>query len=273
MENIRKFLKFPNKETYFSSSEITHLLMYRELLQMSMRPAKYLGANIFDESYKKYNWLIIAIFSLLTFTFIITIYDIYLFRKDLVRCAFCIINLTASFQSYGKLYTFIFMKENCILLKTKGEKIHQDFKDEKHAEILEKWMIRAAHVGFFITLMYIVVCFIIVIYPSLFYFILGERILHFGIEIPLLNWKNSWFGYALNYIYQSMCMICFTLGSIPTITIVVIYISTAFAYFDILSILIEELNQMTRISDENLKNNQVKAMIKLIIEHHMELIG
>jgi hypothetical protein len=52
---------------------------------------------------------------------------------------------------------------------------------------------------------------------------------------------------------------------------VVTFASTAFAYFDILIFLLEELDNIA-LSNNKKKEIKIKAMIKMIIEHHMELI-
>lgn len=273
MEFLRKFLKVPTKETYFSSGSITHQQMFSELCEKVMIPSRYLGANIFDKDYYEFNFLILILtFGLLTSTFAINIYDIYLFRKSLVRCVVCFFIFTAAFQSYNKIYTFVFMKQNCIELKEKCESFHQNFRSAKSVEIFEMWMLRAAHVGFFITVMYTIVGVLISVYPMIFYFLLDERILHFGIEIPMLDWKNSWIAYGIKYIHQSTILIAFVTSSIPSISIVVIYISTAFAFFDILSVLLDELDQISIKNEGNKNDKAIKEMIKLITEHHMELI-
>jgi hypothetical protein len=119
--------------------------------------------------------------------------------------------------------------------------------------------------------MYIIVCVFIIIYPVIFYFVFDEIILHFAIEIPALDWKNSWIAYAVNYFHHCIILTTFTLGSIPSISAVVIYTSTAFAHFDILISLLEELDKLT-VSKIEEKEVKIKAMIKMIIEHHMELI-
>lgn len=273
MKSFKKVFKIPTKETYFSSASITHFQMYEELLDKSMIPARYLGANIFDKSHKKLNLLIISMFSLVVGTFVINIYDIYKFRKDLVRDAFCILTFTAAFQSYAKLYTFLFLKENCVELENKGRKFHENFKSEKSSEIFEKWMLRAAHVGLVLTIMYSIAAVLIIIYPAIFYFLFNEKVLHFGIEIPFLDWQNSWIAYGINYIHQSICLICFILSSISAISVIVIFISNAFAHFDILSFLLIELDQITIKSvGDYKKKKEIKDMILTIIKHHMELI-
>lgn len=177
-----------------------------------------------------------------------------------------------SLQSYAKVYVFVLLKENCIELKRRGENFHKSINSVKSSEIFESWMMRAAHIGLFLFSLFTVVCILIVIYPILFYIIFGERILHFGFEILMLDWQNSWLAYALNFVHQALCVIIFVIASIPSLIVPITYVMTSFGYFETLSLLIEDLNEFANGNENGEKNQEIKGMIKFIIEMHLELI-
>lgn len=266
-----KSLTLPSKSFYFSSDSISNLQMFNELLEKSMSFTKIIGANIFADNYQKLNLRFALTFFYLTFLFIINIYDVYLFRNDLVRDVFCVLTISGEIQSYAKIYIFIFLRDTCVELKKSGEKLHKSVNSIKDREIFELWMMRTAHLGGIIIFMYIICCFVLINYPIIFYLLFGERILHFGIEIPMLDWKNSWIAYSINFLYQSTGFIIFTLASIPSIMIFVTFIMTSFAYFEVLSDLIKELDECV-IDNEDGKNSQnIKEKLKSIVEMHLEL--
>jgi hypothetical protein len=109
-------------------------------------------------------------------------------------------------------------------------------------------------------------------YPIVFYLIFEERILHFGVEIPGLDWKNSWIAYSLNFFHQSSCFVIFVIASIPSIMIIVTYLMTSFAYFEVLSNLLKDLDEIIINNENGEKNKEITAQIKYITEMHLELI-
>jgi hypothetical protein len=268
----KKFLKVPTKAFYFSSDVITHLQMYQELTQKTMLVAKFIGVNIFDSNYKVLNARFVTGFALFFFSTIINIYDIYLFRNDLVRSMFCMITLCSSVQCVTKYYSFLIKMGNCRELKNRAEKFHQNFKTIKSAEIFEKWMIIAAHVGAILTVMYFCALILIVSYPAIFLIFLNERVLPFGIELPMLDWKESWIGYGLNYFYHSLILTFFVFASIASIFVVICYLASLFAQFEMLSVLIADLNELALKNGKGENNFVIKNALREIIKLHLELI-
>lgn len=272
MYNFKKVFKFPSKSNYFSSKSASPLQMYEEIMEMCMKFTLIIGANIFHSNHRKLNLNLVLTIIYLNLTFVLNVYDVYIFRDDLVRDIFCVLSISAEIQSYAKVYVFIFLKKNCTALKIKGENFFKKFNNKKSNEIFEIWMMRTAHIGVLIFFLFIVTTIIIITYPIIYYLIAQERILHFGFEIPMLDWKSSWFAYSLNFFHQASSFILFVIASIPSIVIIVIYIMTSLACFDILSILLKDLNEIAIKNENGCKNKDIKEMIKFILEVHLELI-
>jgi hypothetical protein len=134
-------------------------------------------------------------------------------------------------------------------------------------------MMNSAYFCAILTIMNISCVILILIYPIIFYLITGERILHFGIEIPFLDWKNSWFAYGFNFGYQCMTLSLFICASIFSMVLVIIFLSNGLAQFDILKMLLDQLNQLA-ISDRKGENeSKILSVIKLITEMHVQLIN
>ena len=258
--------------TYFSSDVITPSQMFNDLLKKASDCAKLVGSDIYDPNFRPFTFLFNATLVVLFGLVAINVYDIYLFRNDIVRCVFCMITLSASFQSLAKTYTFIVLRQNQLALKEKAENFLVNLETPEFSEVFEKWMMLAAHTGVFITVLYLFCVGLIIVYPVIFYFIFGERILHFGIEIPMLDWKESWVAYGLNFLFQCICLILFVSASIATNFIVICLLTSAFGQFEMLNILISHLNQLAINNDEGKNNGEIKAAIKLLVQKHMELI-
>lgn len=272
IKSIKKIFKVPSKSTYFSSDTISPSQMYTELMQRTMNLAKLVGADIFKPNYKAVNIpFAITLFLCISLT-IINIYDVYLFRNDIVRCMFCMITLSASFQSFAKMYTFVVLRKNQVDLRDRAEKFFTNINNQKSSEIFEKWMMLAAHTGAFVAALYLICAGLIDFYPVIFFAIFRERVLHFGIEIPVLNWKESWFAYGLNFSFQGTGIVMFIFASIVSNFLVICYLTSAFGQFDMLNILISNLNELAINNDRGRNNREIKASIKSLIQMHMELI-
>lgn len=271
MSKIKKYFRAPSKKDYFSSDAINSVQMHEELLEHYQKIAVIIGADIFHTFHKKINIKIAMTVFYLTITFILNIYDVYLFRKDFVRDVFCILTLSGEIQSYAKIYVFFILKENCIELNNQVKRFHQTFNSSKSNEIFEKWMMRTGHIHAFILIMYFSAYAVIVSYPIVFYLIFDEKVFFFGIELPVLDWHNSWFAYGLNFFHHSSCLLIFIFGSIPSIMVIISFIMNAFGFFELLSILIKDLDELVIKNVDGKKDKEISLMINLIVENHLEL--
>ena len=264
--------RIPNKSTYFSSDLITHLQMVDEIMEFALKWGRLIGAGLLDQDYKTANKTIIFVVLLLILTCTINIYDIYLFREDVIRCVFCLLTFSAGIQSFAKCYTFLWMRNNILNLRKQSEKFHEHFSSLKSSKIFEEKFMIAAHVIAGLSVLYITAFILIAIYPIIFYFIMNERILHFGIELPLIDWKNSWIGYGINFGYQILIVSIFFCGSIVSLCIIICFMTSGIGQFDVLDILLDELNELAIKNDKGEKNDEIRKKIKFLIQTHTNLM-
>jgi hypothetical protein len=266
-----KKLKIPTKSTYFTSDTIAHTQMFEELMQFAMKSAKVVGGHIFDPNFVALNPAFIFAILLQTLTTIITIYDIYLFRDNLVRCAFCLLTLSAAVQGYAKMYTFVFLRYEILDLRKSTEKLQRNFNTLRTSRIFEDCFLKTAHVGAVLTILFIATAILFTTYPIIYYIVFRERILHFGIELPFLEWQTSWIDYGINFVHQSLCINTFICGSIATIVMGLCFVTNAIAQYDVIGLLLDDLDELAIANEEGSKVDEIKEMIKLIVEMHIEL--
>ena len=130
----------------------------------------------------------------------------------------------------------------------------------------------AAHVIATLTFFFISNAILISIYPIIFYFIFNERILHFGIELPLIDWKCSWIGYGVNFTHVVVCLAAFTCLSIYILTIIICFMTSAIVQFDFLDILLHELNDLAITNEDGRNNEEICKKIKLLTQTHEKLV-
>jgi len=264
-------ITIPTKSTYFSSNAITHLQMADEILEFAMKWGRLIGAGFFDKDYNKLNKKIIFILILAILTCFINTADIYLFRTDSVRCVFCMLTISAQVQGFVKIYTFLWMLQNILNLRKQTEKFHKHYSSLKSSKIFEEKFMIVAHFSAGLTITYISTFIVIAIYPIIYYFITNERILHFGLELPFIDWKCSYIGYGLNFVHQIGLVFVFFCASIACFCIIISFITSGICQFDVLTILIEELNELALANEDDSKNSEICSKIKFLVTTHVNL--
>lgn len=130
----------------------------------------------------------------------------------------------------------------------------------------------AAHVIAGLTVLYISTFILLVIYPIIFYFIFKEKILLCGIELPFINWKDSWIGFGINFAYQILILFIFFCGSVFCLCIIICFITSGVCQFHVMKILLDELNELAIANKNGIKDDEIRNKIKFLVETHLNLI-
>jgi len=265
-------IKIPTKSTYFSSDAITHQQMTDKIFEYAMQWGRLIGVNIFDKDFVKANKKITLLEIALILTFIINVYDIFLFRSELVRCAFCILSLSAELQGFGMMSTFILSYKNILNLRKQSEKFHEHFSSLKTSKIFEENFMVVAHATAVLTFLGIGTFISMSVYPIIYFLIFDERILHFGVELPFIDWKFSWIGYGLNFVHQAGLLFVFVTFSFISLCIIISLMASGICQFDVLEILLEELNDLIITNEDGSKNDEIRHRIRFLVATHTNLV-
>jgi hypothetical protein len=245
--------------------------MFRASMKNIDKVGRLIGCDIFEPNFTTKNVMfIIMMFDLITYL-LISFQNIYAFREDFVRVVFCIVTLGMGFQGSGKIYTFIFQRKNLLKLGKLAEKFQGNSNDKKSAGKFEKWILNYCHVGSFTVILFCVSGFVVFCYPFIFYLIVGKKILHFGFMIPGLNWETP-HGYTINFIHHTYQIFIVVSGTSMTTLYILFFLFNAFAQYDALKVLLDNLNFLA-VSNKNHKNDEkIKICIADITNGHVELI-
>jgi hypothetical protein len=265
-------IKLPTKLTYFSSDKITHMEMIDKIYDFSMSWARLIGVNIFDKDFERLNKRIVSIIALTVLTFVINIYDIYIFRKDIVRCVFCIFTFSAEVQGFAMAHSYIWLFKNMINLRKKSEKFQEHFSSLKTSKILEENSLFATHSAAFLTFLGTGTFLLIGIYPIIYFLIFNERILHFGFELPFMDWKSSWIAYGINFVHQSCLLYVFVVFEFQAMCTIICLMTSGIGQYDVLGFLLSELNDLIIQNKDGSKNDEIRCKIKFLVETHLNLI-
>ena len=172
-------IKKPSKTFFFKVDDQADE-MFRKALEMTDIFTRRMGCDIFSETFTVKTFLFYALVTNMFLYFIISFYNIYIFRDDLIRSTFCVVTLGMGFQGAIKLYTFIYHRSNMLQLSELIICFQKSVKNLAIKEALENSVINCFIVGYLVLApIYIASAFIIFMYPIVFYMVFGERILHF----------------------------------------------------------------------------------------------
>jgi hypothetical protein len=264
--------KIPTKSTYFSSAAVTHQQMMNELFEFAMKWGRLIGVNIFDKDYDKANRRVVLVQIVTILTFILNVYDIYLFRKDLVRWVFCILTLSGQFRAIAMINTFIRGNDNILNLRKQSEKFHEHYSSLNTTKMYETNLLKVAHVTASFTLFGILTFIFVTLYPVIYFWIFDERILHFGTELPFIDWKYSWIGYGINFIFHVAILFVYLSLMVTSMCIIINILTSGICQYDVLDFLLDELNELIVQNKDGSKNSEIRKKIKFLIETHLNLI-
>lgn len=168
------------------------------------------------------------------------------------------------------MYTFVFHRKKNIDIVERLEKFLSNFNTKEANETFEKWLMITSHIGLFSTIMFGFCTILIFIYPIIFYFIIGEKILHFGFELPWVDWKTLP-GYALNFAYCGTLSFLYIIGQIAAVVLSIIYVVVAFGQFELLKVLLDDLNKLAVANKKGKNDEKIQKLIITITQMHNEL--
>jgi hypothetical protein len=264
-------LKIPTKETYFGSEPLSLLEMFKNMVEKVNWVGKLIGCNIYSKNFSPrtipFFLLNLTLFGYMALNF----YSLYLYRYNLERFFFCLVTLAATMLGPPMIYTFVIHRSEHLDLVARNEKFLSNFNTEASNQIFEKWIVITCHVS---ALLFVTVLFcslMIFIYPIIYYLIVGEKVLHFGTELPLVDWTTP-LGYFLNFAYVATLVHTYCCAINATLIFTIFYIVVSFGQFELLTHLLENLDELILKNKKGEHNAEIKEQIRLIAQMHVELL-
>ena len=265
-------IKIPTKSTYFKTEAISTVDMFNAAVSVPRFAGFLLGCDIFDENFSTKRPLFIFSFGNLTFFLLLHFYDLFLYRNDILRCCFLLVTIGVWGQGMIKLYTFVYYRPKMVELKDRALTFLMNFNTKESKNIFEFWILIICHVELIAVILFPFCSFMAFIYPAIFYIFKSEWILHFGFELPMLDWENNAFGYLANWIYVGYLTFLFASATIASSSVSACYVFISFGQFDILKMLLDELDDLVIRNEKGANDVAIKKYITLITQQHYELI-
>jgi hypothetical protein len=265
-------LEIPTKSTYFASDKFSPLEMFKNIMNQTNFILSLVGIDVFTLNYTTFKWQFILCFGNCFVFVLLSFYNIFIFRTDLVRVCFILVTLGISLQGLSKVRTYVFLRYKIIDLKDRIERFITNFNTKETNQMFESWLMISCHSAVSLSALFFVSAILILIYPIIYYLIFGEKILHFGFELPWIDWQTSWLGYAANFLYVISLVHLTVFGMIATCFVNILFVLMTLGQFELLKMMLNDLDELIRSKKNGSKNDALKKQIKLIVEMHNELL-
>jgi hypothetical protein len=267
-----KSFKLPTKSDYFSSDAISPTQMCEELIEIIMKFSRPIGCNIFDNDYTIFSVPLFKLLFVILFVLTLAFFNAVKFVEDEpVRSLICLIAFTIISQALPKVITFVVLRKSVEELKDRALAVYEKFHTQKVNEICETRMMQVTHFGTVFVGLISVCCFILAIYP-LFFRIFGIDAVFLELEIPFIEWKDSWIGFGVHLSMGLYLCYVFVIGATASNLTVVGFLVVAIIQYDILKMLLKELSEGIEGQGKEVNVSRNKEMIQKIVEMHVELL-
>lgn len=261
--------KIPTKEQYFGATPLTVLEMVKKLSENINRLGKLIGCDALSPNFTICNIPFFLMISTFLGFVALNVYGLHIYRSDLDKLLFSLVTFFSVLQGVPLLYYFIYKREKNLELVARVEKFIINSNTECEA-IFEKWIVICCHVCSVAVVGISSGTLLVYIYPLIYYVFVGEKVLHYGFELPMVDW-HTWPGYSLNFIYVATLLYVYSSAIIASVTAICYYLILAFGQFEILKHLLEELDKLAIDNEDGEKNEEIKSAIREIAQRHQEL--
>lgn len=128
-----------------------------------------------------------------------------------------------------------------------------------------------AHIGVVLVLTLVGSMVLLFFYHIIFYFFVEERILHFGFELPFIDWHTN-FGYTLNFIYSESILFLFVVAAFASIFCSTLFIIKSFGQFELNKMLLDELDAFILANDNWWSRKRRQMDCKSLIFYHFIVV-
>ncbi|XP_050070732.1 putative odorant receptor 83c [Anopheles maculipalpis] len=225
---------------------------------------KLIGIDSYDRQFC-FNKLTVMVICLASLFFVISLYDLYLFRNDVFNFVYVLI--TIFFATIGIARIAVFLCYSNVLAVTLAQTYHTyrlvTEEGEREMSILAwytKLLQRAVDAY---TIMFIGTSIAAGILPLGIYLLNGERVLPYGVVLPFVD-HASQKGYELNYLYQVSCIIWTPPGLVASECMIFALVLNICIQYDILAVQLLDLDALIRSHDltrEALISKKLRAIL------------
>ncbi|XP_052899939.1 putative odorant receptor 83c [Anopheles moucheti] len=217
-----------------------HRLIERQRLLL-----KLIGLDSYDRQFRV-NGLTVMVVFMASLFFVISLYDLVLFKNDMFNFVFVLITIFFATIGFGLIAVFLTYNHVLPDLLDQTYYTYRLVKDDEREMHILSWYTqlfqRAVNVY---TVIFIGTSIAAAIFPLGVYLLYGERVLPYGVVLPFVD-PSSQVGYELNYMYQVSCIIWTPPGLVASECMVFALVLNICIQYDILEVQLLDLDELIR---------------------------
>ncbi|XP_040172351.1 putative odorant receptor 83c [Anopheles arabiensis] len=232
---------------------------------------KLIGVDSYDPAFRIHSLTFMVVCLALTF-FLISLYDLYLFRDDLFNFVYVLITIFFATIGIGHILVFLLCSKLLAELLEQSYRTYRLVVDDQREQRILQWYTRLfqrAVDGY--TLVFIGTSVAAGLLPVAIYLLSGDRVLPYGVVLPFVD-PNSLVGYELNYIYQVSCIIWTPPGLVASVCMMFGLVLNICIQYDILAVKLQDLDELIR-SPHPHRDAMIGCKLRSILRNQQRLIS
>lgn len=231
---------------------------------------KLIGIDCYDPAFRIHSLTFMLVCLALTF-FVISLYDLYLFRDDLFNFVYVLITIFFATIGIGHISVFLLCSKLLAELLEQSYRTYRLVVDDQREQRILQWYTRLfqrAVDGY--TLVFIGTSVAAGLLPLAIYLLSGDRVLPYGVVLPFVD-PDSLVGYELNYIYQVSCIIWTPPGLVASVCMLFGLVLNICIQYDILAVKLQDLDELIR-SPHPHRDAMIGCKLRSILRNQQRLI-
>nr|XP_040238048.2 putative odorant receptor 83c [Anopheles coluzzii] len=232
---------------------------------------KLIGIDSYDPAFRIHSLTFMLVCLALTF-FVISLYDLYLFRDDLFNFVYVLITIFFATIGIGHISVFLLCSKLLAELLEQSYRTYRLVVDDQREQRILQWYTRLfqrAVDGY--TLVFIGTSVAAGLLPLAIYLLSGDRVLPYGVVLPFVD-PDSLVGYELNYIYQVSCIIWTPPGLVASVCMLFGLVLNICIQYDILAVKLQDLDELIR-SPHPHRDAMIGCKLRSILRNQQRLIS
>lgn len=243
---------------------------FQRILYWQHITLKLLGCDVFKPNFHRSAVTYFIIF-LAGFYMVISFIDLYLFNDNIFNFIFVLVTFSYGVIGCGRLGFLISQATTAAKLVSEAKQTYKKTTSDKlEQEILLKYTKLLKRCVLFFSIIFLGGVLLCGFLPLMVFLLNGEKILPFGVIIPLTN-PNTDDGYQLNFLYQVSCMFWTPPGLTASQNVYFALVFNICIQYDLLVLKLQVLDEMIARNEKGELDMQLRETLVEIVQNQQRL--
>uniref|UniRef100_A0A182WQW1 Uncharacterized protein n=1 Tax=Anopheles minimus TaxID=112268 RepID=A0A182WQW1_9DIPT len=247
------------------------IVVFDRLIKRQRLLLKFIGVDTYDREFHVHG-LTIMVVCLASFFFVVSLYDLFLFKHDAFNFVYVLITIFFATIGIGRLSVFLWYRNVLPDLLAETYYTYEMARDDEREQSILSWytkLFQRAVNAYALT--FIGTSIVAGFLPLGVYLLSGERVLPYGVVLPFVD-PSSQMGYELNYLYQVSCIIWTPPGLVASECMMFALVLNICIQYDILSVQLLDLDELIRSRDP-MREILIAQKLRSILQGQKRLVS